>query len=45
MEVEDLAAFFDMDEDAMAETGAAEIMAGYHDLVAHGHREIWKVED
>ena len=43
-EVENLAEFFEMDDEAMAEAGAAEIMAGYHDFVAHGRREIYKVE-
>jgi hypothetical protein len=43
-EVADLAGFFDMDEEEMAAAGAAEIMAGYHDLVDHGRREIWKIE-
>lgn len=43
-EVEDLASFFNMDDKAMAEAGAAEIMAGYHDDVDHGRREIYKVE-
>ena len=43
-EAEKLDAFFDMDETAMADAGAAEIMAGYHDLVDHGRREIYKIE-
>jgi hypothetical protein len=43
-EVEDLAAFFAMDDQALADAGAAEIMAGYHDLVDHGRREIYKIE-
>jgi hypothetical protein len=43
-EVDDLATFFEMDDKAMAEAGAAEIMAGYHDDVDHGGREIYKVE-
>ena len=44
LEVEDLGAFFKMDDKAFADAGAAEIMAGYHDLVDHGRREIYKVE-
>ena len=44
LEVESLAAYFEMDEEAMAEAGAAEIMAGYHELVDHGRREILKIE-
>lgn len=43
-EVESLEAFFNMDDKAFADAGAAEIMAGYHDLVDHGRREIYKVE-
>ena len=43
-EVDDLASFFDMDDKAMADAGAAAIMAGYHDDVDHGRREIYKVE-
>ena len=42
VEVESLAAYFDMDEESMSEAG--EIMAGYHDLVDHGRREILKIE-
>ena len=43
-EVENLAEFFEMDDQAFVEAGAGEIMAGYHDLVDHGRREIYKVE-
>jgi hypothetical protein len=44
-EVEKLDDFFEMDDQAFADAGAAEIMEGYHDLVDHGRREIYKVED
>ncbi|HLF56385.1 MAG TPA: hypothetical protein VI942_06020 [Thermoanaerobaculia bacterium] len=44
MEVERLSDFFEMDDKVFADAGAAEIMAGYHDLVDHGRREIYKVE-
>jgi hypothetical protein len=43
-EVESLAAFFEMDDKAFADAGAGEIMAGYHDLVDLGRREIYKLE-
>jgi hypothetical protein len=43
-EVEDLAKFFAMDDQAFVDAGAADIMAGYHDLVDHGRREIYKLE-
>jgi len=43
-EVASLQEFFEMDEQAMADAGAGEIMAGYHDLVDHGRREIYEVE-
>ena len=44
LEVETIERFFEMDEQAMAAAGATEIMAGYHDLVDHGRREIFKLE-
>ena len=44
IEVDSLQEFFEMDEQAMASAGAAEIMEGYHDLVDHGRREIFKIE-
>lgn len=44
-EVESIEAFFNMDETAFAEAGGAEIMADYHELVDHGRREIYKLED
>lgn len=43
-EVESLTTFFEMDDKALADAGAAEIMAGYHDLVDHGRRELFKLE-
>ena len=44
MEVDALDPFFQMDDKAMAAAGADKIMAGYHDLVESGHREIYKIE-
>jgi hypothetical protein len=44
IEVDTVQAFFEMDEQAMAAAGADAIMAGYHDLVDHGRREIFKIE-
>lgn len=43
-EVESVGAFFEMDDKALADAGADKIMAGYHDLIDHGRREIYKVE-
>ena len=45
MEVADLATYMSMDEgsDDMKEFG--EIMKGYHDLVDHGRREIYTIEE
>jgi hypothetical protein len=44
MEVADLDEFLNMDDAKFAESGAAEIMAGYHELVDHGRREIYRIE-
>jgi hypothetical protein len=44
LEVESLREFFEMDDQAFADAGAGEVMAGYHDLVDHGRREIYKLE-
>ena len=45
MEVDSLDGFFDGTEDKkFEEAGMNEIMKGYHDLVDHGRREIYKVE-
>ena len=43
-EVESLEDFLNMDDKAFADAGAADVMAGYHDLVDHGRREIYRVE-
>jgi len=43
-EVDSLEEFFGMMEKMMANEEAAKIMAGYHDLVDSGRREIYKVE-
>ena len=43
-EVSNLSAFLEMDDKAFEEAGAAEIMKGYHELVDHGRREIFKLE-
>jgi hypothetical protein len=44
-EVESLNAFLEMEEKVMAEDDARKAMAGYHDLVQNGRREIYRVED
>ena len=43
-EVESLDEFFGMMDKAMANEEAGKIMAGYHDLVVSGKREIYKTE-
>ena len=43
-EVESLDEFFGMMDKAMANEEAGKIMAGYHDLVVSGRREIYKAE-
>jgi hypothetical protein len=43
-EVESLDGFFASMEKAFADEEARRIMAGYHDLVLSGRREIYKVE-
>jgi hypothetical protein len=43
-EVESLNAFLEMEEKVMAEDDARKAMAGYHDLVENGRREIYRVE-
>jgi len=43
MEVESFSAFEAMEEKVMGNEEAAEIMAGYHDLVDHGRREIYRL--
>ena len=44
MEAESLGAFAEMEEAVMAKEEAQAIMAGYHDLVESGRREIYKLE-
>ena len=36
--------FLAMQDKVMADEGARKAMAGYHDLVQNGHREIYRVE-
>jgi hypothetical protein len=43
-EVESLDEFFDMEKSVMANEEAGKVMAGYHDLVDSGRREIYRVE-
>jgi hypothetical protein len=44
LEVETLSAFGEIESRVMSHEEAGTIMAGYHDLVASGRREIYKVE-
>ena len=37
-------AFIGMEQKVMANEKAKQIMAGYHDLVDHGRREIYRIE-
>jgi len=43
-EVESLGALLEMEERVMSEQAARDAMAGYHDLVDDGRREIYKLE-
>ncbi len=43
-EVKSLGEFLEMEEKVMAEDEARKAMAGYHDLVQNGRREIYRVE-
>lgn len=43
-EVANLEEYLQPDEKAWADAGADKAMAGYHDLVDHGRREIFKIE-
>ena len=43
-QAESVDAFFDMESQIMGEKEAQEIMAGYHDLVIEGRREIYKLQ-
>jgi len=44
-EMESVDQFFEMEEKVMAREDARQVMAGYHDLVERGRREILKVAD
>ena len=43
-EAESLDGFFAMEQKTMADPEAQKIMAGYHDSVDAGHREIYQKE-
>ena len=43
-EVESLEKYLSPDDKAFEEAGANKVMAGYHDLVDRGRREIFKIE-
>ena len=43
-EVKTLDGFFEMENKVMAEKEAQEAMAGYHDLIERGRREIYRLE-
>lgn len=43
-EAESLNAFLDMENRVMGDAAAQKAMAGYHDLVSDGRREIYRVE-
>lgn len=43
-EAESLSAFMEMEESVMADEEARSAMAGYHDLVLEGRREIFRIE-
>jgi hypothetical protein len=42
MESDSLAAFFAMEEEVMADQEARQAMAGYHDFVVSGRREVFR---
>jgi hypothetical protein len=44
IEVDSLNAFFEMENTLMADPEARQALAGYHDLVQSGRREIYRVE-
>lgn len=44
MEVPDLDAYFEMTQNTSGSEEMDEIMAGYHDLIEHGRREIYTIE-
>jgi hypothetical protein len=41
-EADSLEAFFAMEEQVMADAEARQVMAGYHDLVLSGNREVFR---
>ena len=43
-QTESIDAFFEMENKVMANEDAQRIMAGYHDLVQSGRREIYRLE-
>lgn len=43
-EADSLEAFFTMEEQIMADAEARQAMAGYHDLVLSGNREVFRKE-
>ncbi len=45
METESVDAFREMEEALMANPDAQQAMAGYHDLILEGRREIYTIED
>ena len=45
IEVESLNDFFEMEGKVMADDDARKAMAGYHELVENGRREIYRVEN
>ncbi len=42
--VETVDDFFKMEQQLMTDQALGQAMAGYHDLVAHGRREVYRVE-
>lgn len=44
MEVESIDAFMSMDTESEESKEMGKIMEGYHDLVEHGRREVYKIE-
>jgi hypothetical protein len=44
IQVQKIDDFFAMEQALMAKEAVGKAMAGYHDLVAHGRREVYRVE-
>jgi hypothetical protein len=42
--VETIDDFFELEQELMKNEAMGKAMAGYHDLVAHGRREVYRVE-